>query len=97
MSAIPAASRAFDKALSDFKDGLTEKEKKDFAYTSIKDVYREAEAIQKEQSQRASLRNMNRIQPYINGLLQFSGVIEVFIQAKPEIMAFIWVYIPAKI
>lgn len=85
------SAQAFDEALARFKKGLTPKEMADFAVTSIDDVHAEADRIQQEQAKRGSLRNMRRIQPYINGLSQFSKVIEVFIQAKPEIMSFIWV------
>ena len=47
--------------------------------------------IQREQGARRSLQNIARIEPFINGLKKYSAVIEVFVQAKPELMAFIWV------
>lgn len=84
-------TRAFDEALDRSKKDLPDKEKADFAVASMQDVYNEAEKIQKKQSDKRSLRNMRRIEPYLKGLAQFSAVIEVFVQAKPEIMAFIWV------
>lgn len=96
MSTTSTASRAFDTALSSFKNGLTEKEKLDFSQTSIDDVYTETKRIQERQSQQGLLRNLRRIQPYINGLVQYSKVIEVFVQVKPEIMAFIWVFPQVK-
>lgn len=92
MSTIPAASTAFDEALFSFKQGLTDTEKLDFAQTTIDDVLKAAKEIQDKQGKRSLLRNLNRIKPYIAGLEQFSRVIEVFVQAKPEIMAFIWVF-----
>lgn len=92
MSTIPAASTAFDEALFSFKQGLTDKEKLDFAQTTIDDVLKAAQEIQDKQGKRSLLRNLNRIKPYIAGLQQFSRIIEVFVQAKPEIMAFIWVF-----
>lgn len=91
MSTIPAVSTAFDDALFTFKRDLPDAEKLDFAQTTIGDVLKAAKDIQEKQSKRGLLRNLNRIRPYIDGLVQFSGVIEVFVQGKPEIMAFIWV------
>lgn len=89
--------QAFDEALIRFKKDLTDKEKLDFAVTSIEDVYAEAKKIQEKQAVRGSLRNMRRMQPYLNGLTQFATVIEVFVQAKPEIMAFVWVSGPKSL
>lgn len=88
-----SATTAFDEALISFKEGLTDTEKLDFAQTTIDDVLKAAKKIQEKQGKRALLRNLNRIKPYIDGLIQFSRVIEVFVQVKPEIMAFIWVCI----
>lgn len=91
-STTTPTTTAFDKALLSFKDGLTDTEKLDFSQTTIDDVLKAAKEIQEKQGKRALLRNLNRIKPYIDGLVQFSKIIEVFGQAKPEIMAFIWVY-----
>jgi len=81
----------FTRALKRFQDGLTPKEIDDFKATTIADVWDKAKELQREQNMRGSMQNMARITPFIHGLTKYSGVIEVFVQAKPDIMAFIWV------
>ena len=73
-------------------DGLTEKEKTGFLkLRTIDDVYAETERIQQEQGKKGLLRNLKKIEPYLLWLKRYSGVVEVFVQAKPEILALIWV------
>lgn len=83
---------AFDRALNRFRGSLSDEEKKIFHHlTSEKEVWSLVEELQNEQGSRDALRNMNRIEPFINGMAQYASVIEVFLQAKPEIMALVWV------
>jgi len=73
-------------------DGLTEKEKAEFLkLQTIGDVYAETDRIQREQGNKGLLRNLKQIEPYLLWLKQYSGVIEVFVQVKPQILALIWV------
>ena len=88
---MPPTKDPFTVALERFRNNLTPTEISQFNFTTIDDVWTEVETIQDEQSARRSLRNMKRIEPFINGLRNYSAVLEVFVQAKPEIMAFIWV------
>ena len=92
---LPADS-PFTRALKRFQDGLTAKEIDDFKATTIADVWDKASELQREQSMRGSMQNMARIKPFIDGLTKYSGVIEVFVQAQPDIMAFVWVYTSPK-
>ena len=78
-------------ALKKFKDSLTGTEKQQFNFTTLDDVWAEVMKIQREQGDRRSLQNIARIETFLNGLKKYSAVIEVFVQAKPELMAFIWV------
>lgn len=58
--------------------------------SSIHDVYAFTTQLQRDQSKRHGLRNLRRITPYLDRLKQFAGVIEVFVQVKPEILGLIW-------
>ncbi|KAF8535202.1 hypothetical protein BDD12DRAFT_753299 [Trichophaea hybrida] len=70
---------------------MTQKERDEFSSLhSIDEVYAETHKIQTEQGQKGLLRNTNKIQPYLLWLQQFSGVIEVFVQVKPDILGLIW-------
>ena len=88
---MPPTKDPFTVALTRFRVTLTATEISQFNFTTIDDVWTEVERIQDEQGARRSLKNMKRIEPFINGLKNYSAVVEVFVQAKPEIMAFIWV------
>ena len=71
---------------------LTAEEKNKLAATcTIEDVWKIAVDIQEKQAKRRELGNMNKIRPYLDALKRYEGVIGVFVSAKPEILALIWV------
>ena len=83
---------AFDTAIKHFLDSLTDKDAYDFSrFTAISDIYDETDRIQREQGSRAELRNLKRIQPYLDCIKQYTAVIDTFVQAKPDILALLWV------
>jgi hypothetical protein len=83
---------AFKVAEAEFNSQFKEGEKVDFSqYRSIQEVYDVTDDIQRTQSSSGTLRNLSRIKPYLDGLSQYAGVIEVFVQAKPDLLALIWV------
>ena len=83
---------AINRALSRFRNSLDSEEKKAFNHASTEsDVMALIENLEAEQGARGCLQNMTRIKPFIKGLSQYATVIEVFVQAKPEILPFIWV------
>ena len=87
----PKPKDPFTVALERFKDNLIVAEILQFNFTTLDDLWAEVMKIQREQGARRSLQNIARIEPFINGLRIYSAVIEVFVQAKPELMALIWV------
>ena len=92
MSASLAVPGAFEIAIKDFLDSLVDGNQYDLShFQSIHDVYDETEKIQKEQGRRGALRNLQRIQPFLQRLSEYSGVVEVFVQVKPDVLALLWV------
>jgi hypothetical protein len=85
-------SAAFQNAKKDFLDSLKDPSLFDSVsnITSIHDVYTFTTQLQNDQSNRQGLRNLRKIAPYLDRLKQYAGVVEVFVQVKPEIMALIW-------
>lgn len=81
----------FSRVLTSFRQRLSPQDINDFESTTLEDLKEEITRIQRIQVQRRSLRNLNKIKPFLNGIEQYSKVIEVFVNAKPDIMAFIWV------
>ena len=82
---------AFTQALNRFKAGLTAEEITTFRGTTIDDIWKLAEDLQNEQSSRHCMQAWGRIEPFLTGLTRYSAVIEVFVQGKAGILAFIWV------
>ncbi|KAK6957593.1 hypothetical protein Daesc_000380 [Daldinia eschscholtzii] len=83
---------AFRSAKEDFKKSLKNPSLYDFSkINSPDDVMREAAKIEREQRKTKTLRGLRRIEPLINGLKEYAAVIEVFVQAKPEIMSLVWI------
>ncbi|KAK5631040.1 hypothetical protein RRF57_006755 [Xylaria bambusicola] len=83
---------AFGNAMRDFKAEL----KDDDVYnqlsqiTTIDQVYDATDEIQKKQAKEGHLRHLSKISPYLDRLEEYAATIEVFLQAKPDILALIW-------
>ena len=92
MSASSSVQEAFDFARRDFLQSLEDPHDYNFSqYNSIEQVYDATEKIQKEQEKSGTLRNLNKIQPYLECMSQYAQTIDTFVQVKPEILAIIWV------
>ncbi|SPO06913.1 related to NACHT domain protein [Cephalotrichum gorgonifer] len=86
------AEAAFNKAIREFKIGLKNEAlySEILATTSADQVYDLTDALQKDQTKANHLRNLAKIQPYLNRLEGYCGAIDTFVQAKPEILALVW-------
>ena len=92
MSATSSLTEAFDSAKKDFLQKLTNPQDYDFSkFDSINKVYDATNQIEEEQAKSGTLRNLRKIQPYLDCLNQYAGVLDTFIQVKPEILTLIWV------
>lgn len=91
--ATASAEPAFSRSLADFKKRLSQEDCERFSLTTFEDLRVAIDKIQKEQAQRRSYRNLNKIKPFISTLQQYALVIEQFVNAKSDFLAFIWVSI----
>lgn len=82
---------AFSRVLRAFQSRLSQNEIDKFRFATFEELKEAIIEIQKTQAQRRGYRNLNKIRPFLDGVGQYSKVIEVFVNAKPDIMAFIWV------
>lgn len=88
----------FHAAVNQFQNEFANQDALDFgAFQSINDVYKEINDIQEEQGRRGQLRNMKRIKPFLDCLEQYSSVLDTFVQAKPDVLALIWVCIMSRV
>lgn len=84
-------SAAFLSALQEFKAGLSDEDVNECkAFSTLADLRSAIKDIEADQANRGSIRNMARIRPLLQGLQCYSGVIEVFVNAKPDMLAFVW-------
>ena len=86
-----ALTNMFETALANFVDSLSTEEKERFEFSNISEVYQEIDKIQKAQERSGLLRNLRKVQSFIDGLNKYSLVIEQFVSVKPSLLAFIWV------
>jgi hypothetical protein len=86
------AQPAFNKAMREFRAGLKDQAlySQILETTSIDQVYDLTDKLQLVQGRGDHLRNLARIQPYLERLRAYTGVIDTFVQAKPDILALIW-------
>ncbi|KAJ4246539.1 hypothetical protein NW762_013480 [Fusarium torreyae] len=92
MSSSDPAQAAFNKAIREFKSGLKDPAlySEILATTSIDQVYDLTDQLQKDQGRSGHLQNLARIQVYLERMSAYTGVIDTFVSAKPDILAFIW-------
>lgn len=58
--------------------------------TTIDDVYEAASKAQEELAGQGRLVYLSKIEPFLGKLREYASVVEVFVQAKPEVLALIW-------
>jgi len=59
--------------------------------TTIQHVLDAIAEVEAQQQRSGKLRALGRLKPLVNGLKEYAGVVEVFIQAKQDILSLIWV------
>ena len=90
---MASASDLVKKALDQFKSTLSSDDARTFMDTTYGDLWEGAREIEREQGRRMDIRFMRRIEPFLESMGSYAGVIEVFCQGYPP-MAFVWVNIP---
>ncbi|OAL38779.1 hypothetical protein AYO20_01985 [Fonsecaea nubica] len=90
-SSMALVSSLFADASMDFKSKVPDHLVPTFdEIRTLQDLECAIRDIEASQGGRKSLRYLSKIKPYLNALDEYSKVIEVFVNAKPEIMAFVW-------
>ena len=95
---ISLIAAAFDTARKEFlRDVPNEDVELISKSTTIDDVYNTTDEIQKKQAETRTLQNLSKIQPYLECLTQYSGIIDTIVQVKPDVLAIIWVFVLLEI
>jgi hypothetical protein len=92
MACSTAVADAFESAKNDFLLNFPKGSSYDFSnFTTIDDVYNATDQIQNDQGKTDTMRNLNKIRPFLECLNNYAQVIDTFVQVKPDILALIWV------
>ncbi|KAF2239008.1 hypothetical protein EV356DRAFT_504364 [Viridothelium virens] len=91
-AAYDPVQQAFESASRDFRSNLGDDElyQEILKSASIDEVYNATDKLQAEQANKGHLRHLSKIGPFLEGLRGYADVIEVFMQAKPDVLALIW-------
>jgi hypothetical protein len=79
---------AFRQALKEFTDTLTPDEADDFRLSSLGDLQMTILEIQAKQASEKRMRDLTRLQSFLEAMEQYSNIIEIFLNAT-EFVAFI--------
>ena len=89
----PQTRLAFQDAFNKFKQTVLKYSLEDshnFQSTSLEDVRNAAKEVERQLAARQCLRNMRRIQPFLDGLEHYSKTVEVLCNGTPY-LPWIWV------
>jgi hypothetical protein len=86
------AEDAFNSAKQAFRDSLADPNlyNEILSTTTIADVYKLTAKLQEDAASQKGLRYLARIRPFLEGLSAYAGVLDTFIQVKPDFLALIW-------
>ncbi|EDU43054.1 conserved hypothetical protein [Pyrenophora tritici-repentis Pt-1C-BFP] len=88
----PQARRTFQESFAKFEKTVVKRSKddqRDFADTTLRDVWEAVGEIERLLAARQCLRNMKRLEPFLNGLEAYAKVVEVLCNGTP-FMPWIW-------
>ncbi len=88
--AFSTGEGGFERALARFMKRLTPAEKDQFRFSRLEDVHDVIHDIQESQGSESNMRNLARIQAFVEAMEQYGKIVEVFLNAA-ELLAFIWV------
>jgi len=73
--------------------GYSSTDHRDFSSTTLEDVRQAARQVEQELAARQCLRNMKRLEPFLNGLEAYSKVVEVLCNGTPYVP---WIWVGAR-
>ena len=88
------ASDSFSRLLERFRSRLSDDQKHSFSSTTRKEVKDAIQQIQDQIGPEKKLRNFARIRKFIEGMQQVEELVKIFLNVH-EVVAFVWVSLPA--
>ncbi|KAH0566067.1 hypothetical protein GP486_000532 [Trichoglossum hirsutum] len=92
MASYDPVGEAFENAKREFEDRLGNPALYDeiLKTSNIDQVYDFTDKLQQEQARQGHLRHLSKIQPYLERLREYTGVVDTFVQVKPGVLALVW-------
>jgi hypothetical protein len=87
---MPDPLGTIETAFNQLKQSVTTTDAHVFESTTLEDVFKAAEEIERAQRQRRALRNMKRIRPLLDFLEKYSKPMEILANGTPY-LPWIWV------
>lgn len=84
-------STSFQRAVDKFTKGLTVKQRQEFAGCSLNDVRQTVVTVQEKRGNQKNMRNMARLQAFLEAMEQYGKVVEAFLNCTP-FLGYIWVW-----
>lgn len=95
----PQARRTFQESFDSFEKTVqrySRTDDREFSNTTLRDVRDAAKEVERQLAARQCMRNMKRLEPFLNGLEAYSKVIEVLCNGTP-FLSWIWVSCDIKL
>ena len=86
----------FNAAFERLKEVISQEDARTFASTTMQDVWKAARDIEHQLEARRSLRGFRRLQMFLTGIEQYSGVIETLCNQTPY-LPYIWVSVSRRL
>lgn len=84
------AQRQLEMSCQRFRAELDDEDDQQIRATSLEEVYAAIAETERELAARRSLRNLERLSPYINAIVHYGTVIEVFCNSS-AVVPYLWV------
>lgn len=86
---MQSPSDSFQIALSNFRIGLTDRQRQEFSVCSLDDVTDAIKVVEDRLVSKRQQRDMQRIAKFLEGMDQLGKVVEVFLNVDSTV-AFVW-------
>ena len=83
-------STIFQRAVDKFTRSLTVKQRQEFAACSLDDVHETVATVQERRGRHKDMRNMARLQAFLEAMDQYRKVVEAFLNCTP-FLGYVWV------
>lgn len=84
-------SPIFQRAVDKFTGSLGVKKREEFAACSLDDVQRTVMTVQNRRGSQKEMRNMARLQAFLEAMDQYRKVVEAFLNCTP-FLGYVWVW-----